>query len=133
MGYEALLEARAGDEAQAVEQLAQGMRPLRGVLAYQRETRRAEGPLVVKDIAGIAGAGGSSHPLMLPNDGAKVHHRLWLVGWTVSSSAQDAFHAGSPLIRPPRPQKLSFSKGGEGDASGRVVAKTCGVTARKPG
>jgi hypothetical protein len=61
MGHVAPLEPGAGDEAQPVEQLAQGMMALRGILAHQREVGREKGPLRVRDIGWVGGAGWRIH------------------------------------------------------------------------
>jgi hypothetical protein len=60
-GHEAPLEAGAGDVAQAVEEFAQGMGALRGILTHQGEVGSQEGPFLIADVGGIAGAGCGIH------------------------------------------------------------------------
>jgi len=55
------LEPSPGTEAQPVEEFAQRVLALRGVLAHERQVRGEEGPFVIGDVGRIGGAGGRVH------------------------------------------------------------------------
>ncbi len=51
------LESGPGDETQAIEELAQAVRALRGIVSPEGEVRCEKRPFLVGDIGGVGGAG----------------------------------------------------------------------------
>lgn len=74
--HAAPLQARAGDEAQPVEALAQRMVTLRRVLAHERQVGREKGPLLIGDIGWVRGAGCRIHTSNGTIPAPQVHNRL---------------------------------------------------------
>ena len=74
--HEAPLEAGAGDVAQPVEEFPQRMVALRRIFAHQGQVGGQEGPFLIGNIGGVAGAGWGIHAPMVRRPTPKVHNRL---------------------------------------------------------
>ena len=67
VGHIAPLESGAGNEAQSIEELAQGMNALRGILAHEGEVGGQKSPFLIGNIGVVGGTGRGVHSAMLPH------------------------------------------------------------------
>jgi hypothetical protein len=66
MGQHAPRSASADNPAQGIEDLAQGIVALRGLLVHQNQVGRDKRPFIIGDIGGVRGAWCSFHRSSIP-------------------------------------------------------------------
>jgi hypothetical protein len=95
--------------AQAVEHLAQGVFPLRSILAHKRQVGRHKRPLIIGHITRISF---SFHALSIPYSGTKVHNRLYKVFLRSSLCLERSFQ---PVVIHQRRVAQQFTRGSISD------------------